>query len=420
MMACLCLNDPAEAAGRHPCYSADAQHKFARLHLPVAPACNIHCNYCNRKFDCVNESRPGVTSGVLSPQDALERFVAVKERLANLSVVGIAGPGDALANWPQTRETLELIREKDPDIIFCLSTNGLMLPDYASEIIALGVRHVTVTVNCVDPAIGAALYRQVTYRGVTYSGRAGAELLLGRQMAGIAALVAAGVLVKVNIVMVKGINDRHIPDVVKAVKDCGVFVTNIMPMISAPGSAFEFLPPTSMKEVTAMRDLCQQDIRQMRHCRQCRADAVGLLGDDLSADFRPGCRPPVAVPAPTRPYKIAVATRHGRLVDLHFGQAEEFSIYLTAERGFELAGSRRVARYCGGPAECDAAGSKEAVVALLADCDAVVSMRIGAQAAERLERRGIKSLEACYTVEDGLRRAVAELQKRAIGKEEPA
>ncbi|MDR7868070.1 MAG: nitrogenase cofactor biosynthesis protein NifB [Sporomusaceae bacterium] len=270
-------------AERHPCYSADAQHKFARLHLPVAPACNISCNYCSRKYDCVNESRPGVTSEVLSPAAAAAKFSLVKEKIANLSVVGIAGPGDALANWPRTRETLELVRAKDPEIIFCLSTNGLMLPEYAQEIIALGARHVTVTVNCVDPDIGAAIYRQVTYKGETYSGRAGAELLMAKQLAGIAALVAGGVLVKVNIVMIGGVNDRHIPAVVKTVKDLGVFVTNIMPMISAPGSAFEYLPQTSMKEVTAMRDLCQLDIRQMRHCRQCRADAVGLLAEDRSA-----------------------------------------------------------------------------------------------------------------------------------------
>jgi nitrogenase cofactor biosynthesis protein NifB len=419
-MSCPCQNDPATAADRHPCYSADAQHKFARLHLPVAPACNISCNYCNRKFDCVNESRPGVTSEVLTPAAALDRFRAVKTRLANLSVVGIAGPGDALANWPATRETLELIRAEDKEVLFCLSTNGLMLPEYAPDIVALGVRHVTVTVNCVDPDIGAALYRQVTYRSVTYSGRAGAEVLLGRQLAGIDALVTAGVLVKINIVMVRGINDRHIPAVVKAVKDRGVFVTNIMPMISAPGSAFEYLPTTSMKEVAAMRDLCQADIRQMRHCRQCRADAVGLLGEDLSADFRPACRPPAVAAAPSRPYKIAVATRRGLLVDLHFGQAEEFSVYLTTDRGFQLTESRRVPKYCGGPADCDTSGRKEAIAGMLADCDAVVSMRIGPQAAERLNRHGIMSLEACYTVDDGLRRAVAELRKQERDKEEPA
>lgn len=410
-MGCSCSHESAAAAERHPCYSADAQHKFARIHLPVAPACNISCNYCSRKYDCVNESRPGVTSEVLSPAAAGDKFALVKEKVANLSVVGIAGPGDALANWPRTRETLELVRAKDPEIIFCLSTNGLMLPEYAREVIDLGVRHVTVTVNCVDPDIGAAIYRQVTYKGETYSGRAGAELLLSRQLAGIAALAAGGVLVKVNIVMVTGVNDRHIPAVVKTVKDLGVFVTNIMPMIPASGSAFEYLPQTSMKEVTAMRDLCQLDIRQMRHCRQCRADAVGLLAEDRSAEFSQVCRQAPASPPAPRPYKIAVASKHGRLVDLHFGQAEEFLVYLTTDQGFVLAGTRRVGRYCDGPADCGEAGGKEAVVGILADCDAVLSMRIGRQAAERLRRNGIMSIEACFTVEHGLEQAVAALRQ---------
>ncbi len=59
---------------KHPCYSFDAHQKFARMHLPVVPYCNISCNYCNRKFDCVNESRPGVTSEILTPQAAKKKF----------------------------------------------------------------------------------------------------------------------------------------------------------------------------------------------------------------------------------------------------------------------------------------------------------------------------------------------------------
>ena len=43
----------------HPCYSEQAHHHFARMHVAVAPACNIQCHYCNRKYDCANESRPG-------------------------------------------------------------------------------------------------------------------------------------------------------------------------------------------------------------------------------------------------------------------------------------------------------------------------------------------------------------------------
>jgi TonB family protein len=57
----------------HPCFSEKACHAFGRMHLAVAPRCNIQCKYCVRDFDCVNESRPGVTSQVLTPQEALSR-----------------------------------------------------------------------------------------------------------------------------------------------------------------------------------------------------------------------------------------------------------------------------------------------------------------------------------------------------------
>ncbi|MFW5693191.1 MAG: hypothetical protein ACOCWL_03150, partial [Thermoguttaceae bacterium] len=56
---------------RHPCFHADGRRRFGRIHLPVAPKCNLQCNFCDRRFDCVNESRPGVTSVILSPPQAL-------------------------------------------------------------------------------------------------------------------------------------------------------------------------------------------------------------------------------------------------------------------------------------------------------------------------------------------------------------
>ena len=294
-MTCGCTNRPdlknvpadtMEKTSRHPCFSFEAHNNYARMHLPVAPKCNISCNYCNRKFDCVNESRPGVTSEILTPNEALYKYRLVKEKIPYVSVVGIAGPGDALANWEDTRQSIELIRESDQEVVFCLSTNGLMLPHYASQIISLGLKHVTVTVNSIDPVIGEKIYKFVNYQGQRYEGTAGAEILLNNQLEGISLLTAAGVLVKVNIVMIKGINDTHIPDVVRKVKDLGVFITNIMPLIPAPGSNFADYPPTGKKELNEMRKLCQVDLQQMFHCKQCRADAIGLLGDDRSSEFR--------------------------------------------------------------------------------------------------------------------------------------
>ncbi|MCX7841670.1 MAG: nitrogenase cofactor biosynthesis protein NifB [Clostridia bacterium] len=271
----------------HPCFSSLAS-KNARMHIPVAPTCNISCNYCNRKYDCQNESRPGVTSAVLSPEEAAAKFAYAKDKVANLTVVGIAGPGDALANFPQTRKSIELIKQIDTNITFCLSTNGLMLPRFADEIIEIGVSHVTVTINSVDPEIGARIYKEVNYAGKKHTGAKAAEILIKNQLEGLSYLASRGVLCKVNIVMIKGVNDSHIEEVVKKVKACGAFMTNIMPLIPAEGSAFQNIPLTSSRELNEMRKKCEADIKQMYHCRQCRADAIGTLDDDRSAGLWKG------------------------------------------------------------------------------------------------------------------------------------
>ena len=430
-MGCVCPNSqstgnsPAGIPGmtdRHPCYSSDAHHQFARMHLPVAPLCNIGCNYCNRKYDCVNESRPGVTSEILSPEAASEKFKLVKEKIANLTVVGIAGPGDALANWEETKRTLELIREQDKDAIFCLSTNGLMLPAYAQQIINLGVKHVTVTMNCLNPATGAKLYKFVYYQGKKYVGEEAAAILHRNQLAGIEYLTKNGVLVKVNIVMVKGVNDAEIPEVAKKAKELGAFITNIMPLIPAPGSAFENYPQTSTYELNAMRDLCQVDIRQMRHCKQCRADAIGMLDNDISHEFRSEKKEELkpAAKQARKQYRIAVTSKYNKLVDLHFGHAEEFLIYQTDGFRSQLIETRRVEKYCHGVSDCDEDERKNAVIEILKDCDAVLTMRIGHYPQKRLLKRNIMSVEYCYTVESGLAYAVEQLALRAATLEEGA
>ncbi|MBP2650382.1 MAG: nifB 1 [Firmicutes bacterium] len=416
-MTCVCpgaINQELlEKTQKHPCYSADAHNKYARIHLPVAPKCNIQCNYCNRKFDCVNESRPGVTSEVLTPELAKRKFEWVKQEIPELSVVGIAGPGDPLADWEVTKQTIRAIKENNEDMIFCLSTNGLMLIEYAQEIVNLGINHVTVTVNSLNPEISAKIYNHIYYQGQYYHGPEAGKILLKNQLDGIKYLTEHGVLVKINIVMIKGINDAHIPDVVKEVKQLGVFVTNIMPLIPAPGSAFEYFSQTSMKEINDLRNICQADIRQMRHCQQCRADAIGRLGEDRSQEFRMCNRTPATVqPKNTvkKPCRVAVTTKYGKLVDLHFGHATEFVIYEGDGENFEIVERRQVGKYCLGMEACDVGEEKrDAIIDALSDCQAVLTMRIGYHAKKKFAIRGIVSVEYCDTVENGLRQAVNQL-----------
>jgi hypothetical protein len=103
-----------EKVKNHPCYSEEAHHHYARMHVAVAPACNIQCNYCNRKYDCANESRPGVVSEKLTPEQAAKKVLAVASTIPQMTVLGIAGPGDPLANPAKTSPRSTSITSRSP------------------------------------------------------------------------------------------------------------------------------------------------------------------------------------------------------------------------------------------------------------------------------------------------------------------
>jgi nitrogenase molybdenum-iron protein alpha/beta subunit/MoaA/NifB/PqqE/SkfB family radical SAM enzyme len=388
----------------HPCFGEHACHN-ARVHLPVAPECNIQCNYCLRSFDCMNESRPGVSSKILTPIEAFERYKTLKRTMPNVTVAGIAGPGDALANFGETRETLRLIREYDPNVTFCIATNGLMLPQYAGELKALGVSHVTVTVNAVDPEIGAKIYRHIHFLGETYTGIEGASILIANQLAGIKMLADGGVVCKVNCVTLKGINDSHLYDVTRKAAELGAFIANIMPHIPVKGSAFEGLDRMTNKGIEALRTRCAVHIKQMAHCRQCRSDAAGTLAADISLDFRE-ISPPPAVKTETR--RFAAASKTGAIVDMHFGHAQEFYVYESDGAQVRFIEKRGVSKYCNS-SDCGGKEDRwESVINALRDCSAVLALRTGMEPERKLKENGIDVITTYEKVETAVLMAAKE------------
>jgi len=264
----------------HPCFSGNHQ-KAGRIHLPVAPGCNIKCGFCERRFDCANENRPGVTSRVLSPEEGLQRvrqIMAHPEGGPSMRVVGIAGPGDPLAN-EKTFDTFRLVKEAFPHLMLCLSTNGLLLPERIDELKELGVHSVTVTVNALTPETGARVYQWVRYQGARLAGEEAAALLLDKQFAGIKAAVAAGMLVKVNSVYIPGVNDHETLPLAVAARKLGATMMNILPLI--PQGIFRNYARPSDLVMDLVRNQAESILSQARHCGQCRADAAGLLGQDI-------------------------------------------------------------------------------------------------------------------------------------------
>jgi nitrogen fixation protein NifB len=421
-----------EKVKNHPCYSEEAHHHYARMHVAVAPACNIQCNYCNRKYDCSNESRPGVVSQKLTPDQAVKKVLAVASEIPQLSVVGIAGPGDALANPAKTFETFRQLQQLAPDIKLCLSTNGLALPDWVDEICRYNVDHVTITINMVDPKVGEKIYPWIFWNHRRVTGYEAAKILYERQMLGLEMLTARGVLTKVNSVLIPGINDEHLIEVNREVKKRGAFLHNIMPLISEAehGTVFGLRGQRapSAQELKAVQDACMGGANLMRHCRQCRADAVGLLGEDRSDEFALDKIESMEVANDAdkrRAYQlrveaerqaqhdaklaalaqaasaneagdhlrvlVAVATKGQGKVNEHFGHASEFQIYEVSASGALFVGHRRVDHYCqGGWGEEEQLPS---IIDAINDCHAVLVSKIGRCPREELAAAGIEPVE---------------------------
>jgi len=364
----------ASKLGTHPCFNQEARHTNARIHLPVAPRCNMQCNYCNRKYSCVNESRPGVTCAILTPKQSIDYLRKYTEKLANLSVVGIAGPGDPFACADETLETLRLVKAEFPDLLLCVASNGLNLPPYIDDLAAVGLSHITVTVNAVDPVVGAKFYDWMSVDGKSYKGIEAAEVLWERQKQSIKALAEKGVIVKVNSIYTPGINDAHIEQVAQTVASLGATILNIMPLLPTANTPFANLKEPEKRVVQQVRTMAARYLPQMSHCSRCRADAVGMIGEEntqknidllqISAKLSPvetttlnaGNGLPMTLspelrlmPTPERPY-IAVASRDGLFVNQHLGEALQVRIYKPAARRSTLVDIRNISSEAGGAA----------------------------------------------------------------------
>jgi nitrogen fixation protein NifB len=257
---------------QHPCFDERAHREIGRIHLAVAPRCNISCLFCERRVCAsVTMQHPGWARQVLSPAEALALVRRLAGSCPGRFVVGIAGPGEPLAN-EETFETLRLVHRAFPELGLCISTNGLVLAQQLPRLVEVGVAALTVTVNAVDIEVGTRIYAWVRHEGTRYRGYEAVEQLMEGQMQGIGAALAAGLAVKANTVLIPGVNQRHIPEVAERLQALGVHRMNVMPLI--PGGRMSDHRAPSCDELQATRAACASLIPQVWHCEQCRADVI--------------------------------------------------------------------------------------------------------------------------------------------------
>jgi nitrogen fixation protein NifB len=390
---------------QHPCFNVKAKHKFGRVHLPVAPRCNIKCNFCNRKFDCVNESRPGVSSGILTPKQAMTYLDEVMKKKSNISVVGIAGPGDPFANPVETMETIRLVREKYPEMMLCLASNGLNIGPYLDELKELNVSHVTITINAVDPVVGEQIYAWVRANKHVYHVKSGFKMLLEKQLEAVNGLTERGITTKINTIIIPGINDQHVEAVAKTVADLGADIHNCVAYYPNEGSAFENIEEPSFAMMEKVRETAGKFMPLMHHCTRCRADAVGLLGETPDAGLMKTLQACEQMDDSAlssevanninRP-NVAIATLEGVLVNQHLGQAQRLAIYGMRDGSVHLLETRET------PVEGTGANRWKAMAEVLSDCNTLMVSGIGETPKKILSEYGLQIFEVEGLIDEAL------------------
>ncbi len=393
----------------HPCFDADKKHTHSRIHLPVAPRCNIQCKFCNRKFDCLNESRPGVSSRIMTPVQAVEYLKNMANAVPNLSVVGIAGPGDPFANPEETLETLRLVREWNSDILLCVASNGLNVAPYVPFLASTGVSHVTITVNAVDPEIGEKIYAYVRIGKHSVTGRAAAETLLKAQTEAIKLLKEAGILVKINTIVIPGINDNHVLEVTKYVKELGVDMQNCMALYPNKDSSFGHLKEPPAEQMAEIRAAAGEILPQMMHCARCRADAAGIIGQDVNnaqaledasnikEESKALKQMTQELSKPGETFRIAIASREGWMINSHLGEAKDMRVYEIKD-GKATFIERRATPLAGG-------GDNRwiSMASIFSDCNAIVVGGAGDTPRKVLADNNIKVFVLEGLIEDALK-----------------
>jgi cyclic pyranopterin phosphate synthase len=163
------------------------------LRVSLIDKCNLRCAYCMPP-----EGLPWLPRQELLTDDELVRLVGVAVSLG-VREVRLTG-GEPLLR-PGVPALVARLAALDPRPELSITTNGILLARDAAALAAAGLDRVNVSLDTLDPAV----FKKITFRDKH------AEVL-----AGLAAARAAGLVpVKVNTVLLRGVNDDEAADLLR-------------------------------------------------------------------------------------------------------------------------------------------------------------------------------------------------------------
>jgi len=215
--------------------------------------------------------------------------------------------------------------------------------------------------------------------------------------------------VKVNAILIPGVNDEHLVEVAAEVARLGAARLNCLPLHPVPTTPFGRRQAPTAAQIHQVRAACARYLPQMRHCSRCRADAVGRIGHWPSQQqLRLLGKHGTDRPEP-RPY-VAVLSHEGVLVNQRVGEASRVLVFGRRGDGFGLVEERETPPTGGGRARWRELGRA------LGDCQALLTSGAGASPQNALAATGLEVVETEGLIEDALD---AVYQKRPLPRPRP-
>ena len=282
-------------------------------------------------------------------------------------------------------------------MLLCLSTNGVNLLPYIDELADLGVSHVTITINSLNPETLGKIYAWVRSDKRVLRGIRAGEAIIEKQLNCIRQLKQKNILVKINTIYLPGYNDEDIIPLAKEVSHLGAGTMNCIPLYPVKDTPFENIPAPAKEKMKSLRNEIAGFIQPMTHCSRCRADAAGLLGKDYEGTLdmiREYASLP-EVPTENRPY-VAVASYEGVLVNQHLGEAETLFIFEETRNGYKLIEQRAT------PESGNGDNRWRTLAGSLKDCRAILVSGVGPNPTRILKASGIRVIQMSGLIDAGL------------------
>ncbi len=205
------------------------------LRISVTDRCNFRCVYCMPK-EVFGRGYRFMDRKELLTFEEIERIarVFVSHGVEKIRITG---------GEPLLRRDVEVLIGALVDLgglDVALTTNGALLPQKAEALVAAGLRRVTVSLDSLDDA---------TFRAMNDVG-----FPVSRVLDGIAAASAAGLKVKVNAVVKRGVNDHQIVALARHFRDNGHILRFIEYMDVGATNGWRLDDVVSAAEIVALID----------------------------------------------------------------------------------------------------------------------------------------------------------------------